>query len=184
MTSPAGASSSVVPESDRLARCVPSAREFLPASSPLAPGKGLSISISRRWIIVVLSARVGILAVAHGMGQYSVFVLNRAEAYGTIDRFHLDGEANIPSWYAALLLLACAVVFGLIPVAKRSERDPFARHWAEIALILLCMCADEGAQPHEMPTRPTRELADGAVGWLRSRWVVPGAILAPTVGLV
>ena len=34
-----------------------------------------------------------------------------------------------------------------------------------------------------MLTRPTRELADGAGGWLRSYWVIPGGILALLTGL-
>ena len=149
-----------------------------------APDDPLTIPIPRRRIVLVLSLGVMLLAVAHLLGQYSVFVLDRAELYGLIDRFHLDGEANIPAWYAALLLLACASVFGLVAAVKRTERDPFARHWAGIALILLFMCADEGAQLHELLTRPTRELAGGSGGWLRSYWVVPGALIALVVGLI
>lgn len=131
----------------------------------------------------ILAAGVGLLAIAHLLGQYSIHVLNRSNVYGLIDRFHLDGEANVPSWYAGLLLLACALVFLLIAVSKWQESDRFARHWAGLAVIAAIMCFDEGAQFHEMLTRPTREFADGTGGWLRSYWVVPGTILALIVGL-
>lgn len=149
-----------------------------------AQASALVITCSRRHIVALLAAGVGVLAVAHLLGQYSIHALGRSNVYGLIDRFHLDGEANVPAWYAVLLLLACATVFAVIAVGARRSGDPYGRHWIGLAVIAFLLCLDEGAQFHELMTRPTRELADGAGGWVRSYWVVPGALLVLLIGLV
>ena len=142
----------------------------------------LTVPISHQRASLVLALGVLVLLVVHLFGLVSRFYLNRSNLYGTIDLFHLDGEANLPAWYATLLLLACGVVVGSIAVGKRAQRDPFARHWIGLALIILYICADEGAQFHELWTRPMRELTDNAGGWSRYAWIVPGALLALAVG--
>lgn len=143
----------------------------------------LTVSISRPRVRLVLLLGVVVLAVVHLLGLISRFHLNRSSLYGTIDLFHFDGEANVPAWYATLLLVACGTVVALIAIKKRAERDPFARHWLGLAPILLYMSADEGAQFHELWTRPMRELTDDVGGWLRYAWVIPGAVIALVVGL-
>ncbi len=107
-----------------------------------------------------------------------IYLLGQSNLYGTIGRFHLEGEANLPAWYATLLLLACAVVFGVITVKKHADRDRFTAHWLGLALILMYLSADEGSQLHELFTRPMDELTDGFGGWLRFGWVVPAGLIA------
>jgi len=148
-----------------------------------AVGGVLTIPISRQRIRLILALGIAFLAVMHVLGITARHVLNRASLYGIIDRFHLDGEANVPALYATLLLLGCTTVVGLIAAGKRANRDPFARHWVGLTLILLFMTADEAAQFHELLTRPMREVIDSAGGWLRYAWVVPGAALSLLVGL-
>jgi hypothetical protein len=143
----------------------------------------LTVPISRHQIRLILSLGVVFLTVMYLLALFSIFVLQRSSLYGTIGLFHFDAEANVPAWYASLLLLACAVVFSLIAAKKRADRDPFARHWIGLVLILLYMSADETAQVHELFRRPMRELIGNAGGWLPFGWVVPGTLIALLVGL-
>ena len=126
---------------------------------------------------------VAFFAVMYLLGLFSIFVLGRSNLYGTIGRFHLEGEANLPAWYATLLLFACAVVFAVITVKKHADRDPFTRHWLGLALILLYLSADEGSQLHELFRRPMDELTGGFGGWLRFGWVVPAGLIALVIGI-
>jgi len=147
------------------------------------PAGVLTVPVSRQRIRFILSVGVLFLTAMHLVGLFSIFVLNRSNLYGIIDRFHLDSEANIPAWYASLLMLACAVVIGLIAAKKRIDRDPFARHWIGMALLLLFMSVDEAARLHELLTRPMRELTGNVGGWLPFGWVMPGVLLALIVGV-
>lgn len=158
-------------------------RQRRSAGTPEAASRELTVTLSRKRIRLVLALGVIVLSVVHLLGLISRFHLNHANLYGTIDLFHFDGEANLPALYATLLLLALSLVVALIAVRKRAERDRFARHWIGLALILIYMCVDEGAQFHELWTRPMRELTDDVGGWLRFAWVVPGALLALVIGL-
>jgi len=143
----------------------------------------LTIPITRQSIRRWLLAGVVALSVVHLLGLTARHHLGHANVYGLIDRFHFDGEANVPSWYAASLLLACSVVVGLIAAVKRATSAPFARHWTGLAILLLLMAVDEGAQFHELLSRPMREFTDSSGGWLRYAWVIPGAIVTLLTGL-
>ncbi len=152
-------------------------------TQPRDPVNGYTISVSPSRIRFVLLVTLAGLSIVYLLGLYSTFHLNRSNLYGFIDLFHFDGESNVPTWFATLLLLSCSVVLGLIAITKRQEQDRYTRHWFGLSLILLYMAADEGAQFHELWTRPVRELTDGANGWLRYGWIIPGAIIALLVGL-
>lgn len=143
----------------------------------------LTVLVSRQRIRRILFLGVVFLSIIYLLALFSIFVLNRSSLYGTLGLFHLDAEANVPAWYASLLLLASAVVFGAIAAKKRADRDPFARHWIGIVLILLYMSADEAAQFHELFRRPMRELIGDAGGWLPFGWVIPATLIALAIAL-
>ncbi|MDB4962734.1 MAG: hypothetical protein JWP01_2733 [Myxococcales bacterium] len=62
--------------------------------------------------------------------------------------FSLSAEANVPTWFASSLLLACAVAAAAI--ATRIEHGaPWRRHWWGIAVALGWVSLDEAVGLHE-----------------------------------
>lgn len=143
-----------------------------------------SLLVAPSIVVRILAAGIVLLGAAHLLTIISVHVLGVPSLYGLVDRFDMNREANIPAWFTASLLLACASVLALIGIGTRSRHDPFARHWYGLALLFLAMSADEGGQLHELLMRPSQAMVDSAGGWLHFAWVVPGALLAAVVGLV
>jgi hypothetical protein len=102
---------------------------------------------------------------------------------GNVERVLSVGrEQSIPTWYASVTLLICAVLLALIAWFKQQQQDQFTRHWGILALLFLFFSIDEVATIHEMTTIPIRE-AFNTTGLLYFAWVIPGAALAILVAL-
>lgn len=144
----------------------------------------LTIHLSRQRLTTVLLVGVALLFVIYVLALIARHHLGHANLYGLIDRFHFDGEANVPALYATFLPLSCAVVVALIAAGKHATDAPYAFHWTGLVILLLIVAVDEGAQFHELLTRPMRELIDSSSGWFRYAWVIPGAAIAAVVGLL
>jgi hypothetical protein len=82
---------------------------------------------------------------------------------------NLNGEANLPAWFSAALLLAAAAVLAVI--WRTTPAGAGRRHWAVLAAVFVFLSADEAAEIHEM-LNPLREHFgnDGLLYWA---WVVP-----------
>jgi hypothetical protein len=93
---------------------------------------------------------------------------------GTFTRlFHLDAEANIPTWFSSSLLLLCSGLCAVIALLKRDSGDRWRRHWAALAPIIAYLSMDEAASIHEnliWNWRPLRDLSPV----LYYPWVVAG----------
>src|SRR5690554_4707680 len=46
------------------------------------------------------------------------------------DRFHLDLEGNLPTFFSSSILLMASVLLALVAVAKKNEGNRFTLHWA------------------------------------------------------
>jgi hypothetical protein len=64
--------------------------------------------------------------------------------------FYFDKEGNLPSFFATFILLLSAFLLAVVAAIKRKEKDYFARYWAGLAIIFLCMAVDEAAGIHEV----------------------------------
>src|SRR5678815_2234321 len=62
----------------------------------------------------------------------------------------LSYEANVPNFYQAALLLACATLLSLSAMAARRRGDGFIGRWWILACGFLYMSFDEAAQLHEL----------------------------------
>ena len=126
----------------------------------------------------VIAALAGIhvvyLALRLAFGLDSVF--------GTRRLFDLGGEHNVPTFVAALALLACAVVAyktaATFP-AKTSSR----RAWALVCAIFVFLAFDEAVQIHELSGALVRGIADlsSIMRWV---WGIPYAALTLVVAAV
>ncbi|HUH00396.1 MAG TPA: hypothetical protein VML75_00295 [Kofleriaceae bacterium] len=88
----------------------------------------------------------------------------------------LSYEANLPTWYAASLLLACAIVLGLIACDAGA---PLRRYWWGLAIMFGYMSLDESAELHERLGGLV-----GTGGVLYFDWVIPAAIIVGAIGLI
>lgn len=63
--------------------------------------------------------------------------------------FDLDGEGNLPSWFASSALLACAALLHLLGRDARERGEPHAWGWSGLGWLFVALSADESAQLHE-----------------------------------
>lgn len=87
---------------------------------------------------------------------------------------YVDFEGNLPSWFSAMLLFACALAAALVACAGREARQPRWRTWAVISVGLLALSCDEAASLHELLTTPFRSLLHDAPAF-RYPLILPGA---------
>jgi hypothetical protein len=95
-----------------------------------------------------LLAAVGVVA---GLGLAAELV--HARAHGAVldaivAKLSLSYEANLPTWFASSLLLACAVAAAVI-AHELPRGAPWRRHWWGIAIALAWVSLDETAELHE-----------------------------------
>src|SRR5262245_40882879 len=84
------------------------------------------------WLQAVVIALLTVLSV---MEQYVIHILGRDDLEDFLITFDLDAESNLPTWYASIALLACAVLLGRIATLTRRAHRPFAGHWRALGAI-------------------------------------------------
>lgn len=99
-----------------------------------------------------------------------------------VERFYLDLEGNVPTWFASALLLTAALLLGVIAALKRATRDAFSSRWALLGLIFLGLSLDEAASFHEILIKPLVKAFD-LTGALRFGWVLAGGVFALCVAV-
>ena len=135
----------------------------------------LMISIPAAGTFRLLTLSVIVLIVASFLGQ-AVHLL--ADDYLTGTRtfaafFDVDGEKNIPTYFASFALLSCSVLLAGIASFKKSANSRFILHWSALSIIFLLLSLDETVGFHELTIAPLRSALD-AEGFLYYTWVVPG----------
>ena len=141
--------------------------------------------------INVRSQRVVKLLGYFAFGFLSLGVLSHALKYnfdlvpGLYRWFNTDGEKNFPALFSCCLLAIAAVLLLVIAVAKRRERDRYAKAWSLLALIFSVLAADEWMSFHEKMTDVVNGLpvALPTMGIFHFAWIVVGLLLVAAVGL-
>lgn len=93
--------------------------------------------------------------------------------------FDVNTEGNVPTWFASGILLLAAVLAAVVASLRRA-RDRPALRWIVLAAVLATMSLDEAASLHERVLDGVGRsiVGDGADGWLRHAWLVPGIVVA------
>ncbi|MCB9452937.1 MAG: hypothetical protein H6672_15965 [Anaerolineaceae bacterium] len=112
------------------------------------------------------------------LGSHSTYFI-----YQAVQTFNVNQEANIPTWYSALLLLACAALFGVVAQSRRQYGERDSRHWWGLALIFMYLSLDEVAAIHEELSIPLQESLH-LTGFLYFGWILVGAAVVLVVGLI
>ena len=99
-----------------------------------------------------------------------------------VDRFNMDAEVSVPTWFAQTLLLSCSALAGLMCVARKKVIKD-ARAWCAISLILLYVSIDEGSALHELIAEPVRDTLEITSGPFVFAWTIPVLIIVAILGL-
>lgn len=97
--------------------------------------------------------------------------------------FKLSDENTIPTFFSAIMLLACGALLGVIERMTKRRRCRFARHWAALAVIFVYLAIDEAVAIHELANEPLRR-ALHAGGFLHYPWVILGMMVVAILGVV
>jgi spermidine synthase len=132
---------------------------------PINPGRVARVLAS----IAISLAAFSVLAdyVENAIGQDNLTPLEE----NVLWIFGVNHEQSLPAWFSACILLGCAGVLAVIALAKRANRERFARHWVGLAIIFLYLSADEAAGLHEILTQPLQDTLS-ATGVLYFAWVI------------
>jgi hypothetical protein len=142
----------------------------------VASDKNHQITLNRLTVVRVLGLIAVILVLASVAGQCTKYLSRNESVYGLIGLFDIDGEASIPSYFSASLLMLAAYLLSIISILKRKSRAPFALQWTILAFTFLYLAVDEAAGIHELLMKPTEELlgAHLTTGIFYFAWVIPG----------
>lgn len=92
------------------------------------------------------------------------------------DKFNLNYEGNIPTFYSFLALLFSSVLLGAIAHVKKLDSDRYKNHWKILSFIFLYLSIDEAGELHEKFINPTRSLLN-ATGVFYFAWILPFGFL-------
>jgi hypothetical protein len=142
----------------------------------------MELRIDARKVAAALLFVAIALICLHIGGMFSRYILGHRQLLGMIDTFDVNAENNVPTFFSAFLLLACA---GLLAVVARRPNVPSreARYWGWLGAIFLFLALDEDASIHELFIEPIRYTLD-LDGLLYFAWVLPYGIAMAAVGLL
>lgn len=143
------------------------------------PTPALHVRLSPSRITWVLGLTALLLVLVSTAGQLTKHLVHHEGAYGLIDQFYLDREANLPSFFSAMLLLFAALLLAAIATLAKKAQMPYRLQWALLALLFLYLALDEACELHEWLTGPTRRLlGDRVAGLGHAAWVIPALAIA------
>jgi hypothetical protein len=155
-----------------------------------APGTGthgtfrpsaVTIQLSVERLLVILALCV---AVVWGLGVFRQVVVALLNV--DTDAFHwniinVDFEKNIPTLFSMLQLFCGAALATFVAVLSRQTEPQNTPGWSLLALLFLCMCAEEMLQFHEMTGDILNKTGINR-GLLYFPWIIWGLPLALVVG--
>jgi hypothetical protein len=139
----------------------------------------LRLSVAIRRVALSLASLIALFSVASFIGQVvSEFIIVENQYVDRItDWLDVNAEASVPTWYAAITLMACAVMLAVIAIDARARRRPYPLHWAALAVIFGFLSLEEILGIHSQATKVLRSIVSITEG--------PGYILAlGGIGLV
>lgn len=133
----------------------------------------MEFRLSSNKFIKRLTMAIVLLILFHIIAQVLRYYFGRTYGFYLFD---LDQEANIPTFYASVMLLFCSALLSIISIAKKSVNTSDWIYWAGLATIFLFLSLDEMIAIHEKLGRFVRVLLDTS-GYLYFAWVIPYSIL-------
>ena len=91
--------------------------------------------VSARRIEQLLNAIIALFVTVHLAGQYSAHILGHPSLMGIIPRLNMNRDLSVPTFFAAVLLLAYAAMLALIALAAHRLGDRFTPAWVGLSLL-------------------------------------------------
>lgn len=142
---------------------------------PHVAPRGLSVVFSSRTVLRVVLPAVALLSAASLLGQ--VLAHGAGLDGGLVDVYvqltDVDRERSLPTWFQAMVLLACSAALWTVADDVRRTAGSGRRHryWRLLAAAFAYLSIDEFVGLHELASIPIRtELELG--GALRFAWVL------------
>lgn len=113
--------------------------------SPEKPTKSLA-----RMVLIAATAVVALLIALHFLLQYlnwEVYYQQNGQVYELANRFDLDDEVSVPTWFSQILMLligSAALLAAYVQTKKEARRL-----WLMIGVLGIGFCIDEAAGLHE-----------------------------------
>lgn len=123
-------------------------------------------------------AGLAFVLILAGIGSQWMRIARGHENVGAaVHFFNLDGERNLPTFFAVLLLLFASLLLAVI--ARLEVKQPqLASKWTILSTGFLSMAFDEAFSVHERLNEPFGEmLGDSQRGIFYFAWVIPGIAL-------
>ena len=123
-------------------------------------GESLHRTISIRRIATVLATLIIVLSVVSFIAEVvaNFVIVGNKYVMRIAEWVEVDREASIPTWYAVITLMACAVLLALIARDAFERKRPFPRHWAALAAIFALLSLEEIIGIHSEATQRLRAL--------------------------
>lgn len=115
-----------------------------------------------------------------GLAVELVHARSHAPAVETlVELLSLSYEANLPTWYASGLLLACALLLSAVAIDVAARGGRRRVHWIGLAVGFYVMSVDEAIELHE-------HLGGlfGGSGPLYFDWVIPAALIVAALAVL
>ena len=115
-----------------------------------------------------------ILALAHLIGVFMVYVFGFPKVFGLVNFFNLDKEQNAPTLFSTCLFLINAILFFIIWKLQRLPNKSEIT-WLFLSALFIFLAFDEFGEIHETLERPVKEVIHTS-GFLAFAWVIPYGI--------
>lgn len=151
-----------------------------------------SISLAPKKILKILLGITSLLTLLNIYALYLRFFPERYRVYSAlhelildiyIDRFSMNTEMNIPTYFSTLILLFASCLLFVIAKRKKAQKDRFRIHWAGLGWILLLFSIDEFTAMHERLSKLFKAFPDFN-GLFFFKWVIPGIIFVALFALL
>jgi hypothetical protein len=137
---------------------------------------GLEIRVHPRRIAWLLGTAIAGLVTASALSAWAY--ASWPQVHRAYRLFYVDFEGNLPTWWSAVILLACGGLAALLGSQAGSAR----RDWRWLAFLFVAMATDEAASLHELLQPPLRAALDSP-RWLRYPLILPGMVVAAVLVL-
>jgi len=142
----------------------------------------IAFSTKRTFIFLVIVSLL--FVVFHLVSQALVFTLDLPAFWeGAANRFNVDSENSVATWYAQILLLTAGFLSALIARATMFKKEPHVFEWFLLAAVFVYLSIDEATSIHELAIQPTQELLGIDSGLLFFAWFIPVLIIVGILGI-
>jgi hypothetical protein len=139
----------------------------------------MELILSPRRVLVTLLVIIGLLVVASsaGVAWYLHYLPEKLPLL--VNLFNVNAEANVPTFFSALLLFASSVLLAVVGSGHRARRESFIP-WRALAVLFLFMAVDEVVSLHEQLSFWLQGHMHTS-GYFYFAWVIPYGIATTAI---